>query len=134
MQEVHFILYVQDQARSKDFYSGVLQMAPVLDVPGMTQFELPGGAVLGLMPAQGIRRLLGDALLSPAGGGGAPCSELYLVASPASGYLNRALALGAKLLSEMRLRDWGHTAGYCLDLDGHVLAFAEVAADAAVGE
>ena len=56
------------------------------------------------------------------------------MASPASGYLNRALALGAKLLSKMRLRDWGHTAGYCLDLDGHVLAFAEVAADAAVGE
>jgi len=51
MQEVHFILYVQDQARSMEFYSGVLQMAPVLDVPGMTQFELPGGALLGLMPA-----------------------------------------------------------------------------------
>ena len=33
-----------------------------LDVPGMTEYELARGAVLGLMPEAGIRRLLGERL------------------------------------------------------------------------
>ncbi|PJB30817.1 MAG: glyoxalase, partial [Deltaproteobacteria bacterium CG_4_9_14_3_um_filter_65_9] len=36
----------------------------------------------------------------------------------------RALDNGARELSPLALRDWGHEAAYCLDLDGHVLAFA----------
>jgi len=58
----HFILYVADQRRSTAFYSAVLGIEPRLDVPGMTEFTLPGGAVLGLMPAAGIHALLGPAL------------------------------------------------------------------------
>jgi predicted enzyme related to lactoylglutathione lyase len=54
----HFILYVADQARSAAFYAKVLCVEPRLDVPGMSEFVLPGGAVLGLMPEAGIRRLL----------------------------------------------------------------------------
>ena len=38
--------------------------------------------------------------------------------------LSHALAAGAKELSPMGLRSWGHLAAYCLDPDGHVLAFA----------
>ena len=34
-----------------------------------------------------------------------------------------------KELSPMGLRSWGHLAAYCLDPDGHVLAFAVAAAD-----
>lgn len=33
-------------------------------------------------------------------------------------------------MSRIMLRDWGHAAGYVLDGDGHVLAFARPAEDA----
>lgn len=37
---IEFILYVADQARSTAFYSTLLNRAPTLNVPGMTEFEL----------------------------------------------------------------------------------------------
>lgn len=58
----HFILYVRDQRKSAAFYAGVLSIPPQLDVPGMTEFVLPGGAILGLMPEAGIVELLGAEL------------------------------------------------------------------------
>ncbi len=120
----HFILYVADQARSASFWSGVLERAPVLDVPGMTEFALGGDAVLGLMPEAGIRRLLGERLPDPARGSGVPRAELYLhVADPVAAH-GRALAAGALELSAPALRDWGSIVGYSLDADGHVVAFA----------
>ncbi len=57
----HFILYVADQERSTAFYAAVLARAPRLHVPGMTEFDLADGAVLGLMPETGVRRLPGAA-------------------------------------------------------------------------
>ena len=121
---VHFILFVADQARSRAFYAQVLGAAPRLDVPGMTEFALPGGAVLGLMPAAGITHLLGPALPDPAGAHGTPRSEFYLIGPDPEERLATAVRAGAVELSPMAPRDWGHRAGYCLDPDGHVLAFA----------
>jgi len=120
----HFILYTSDQKRSTDFYSAVLLIKPRLDVPGMTEYSLPGGGVLGLMPESGIRNLLGAALPDPSRAQGIPRSELYLVVPDAEGHHSRALAAGARELSPMQLRSWGDVAGYSLDPDGHVLAFA----------
>lgn len=120
----HFILYVTDQAASARFYEHVLGVRPRLDVPGMTEFPLPGGAVLGLMPSAGIKRLLGDALPDPDGARGFPRAELYLLVDDPASLLARALAEGARELSPLAPRDWGHEAAYCLDPDGHVLAFA----------
>lgn len=119
----HFILYVRDQEASTRFYRVVLERAPSLDVPGMTEFAL-GDAVLGLMPAAGIRRLLGDALPDPARADGIPRAEIYLVVEDPGEHHRRALAAGARELSPLTPRDWGHEAAYSLDLDGHVLAFA----------
>ena len=124
MHTAHFILYVADQDASTGFYREVLQSAPRLHVPGMTEFELPGGAVLGLMPQAGIKRLLGAALPDPAAAAGVPRAELYLVVDDAEAAHTRALAAGARELSAVAPRDWGHHAGYSLDPDGHVLAFA----------
>lgn len=125
----HFILYVAEPARARDFYAAVLARPPRLDVPGMTEFALDGGAVLGLMPEAGIRRLLGPALSDPAAAHGVPRAELYLLldADPAPA-LARACAAGARLLSPLQARDWGHEAGYVLDPDGHVLALARLSA------
>lgn len=125
----HFIFYVADQARSTDFYTAVLDLRPRLNVPGMSEFLLPTAGILGLMPEVAIERLLGSALPSPSAAQGIPRSELYLVLPEAATYHARALAAGAKELSPMGLRSWGHLAAYCLDPDGHVLAFAVAAAD-----
>lgn len=120
----HFILYVSDSARSAAFYAHVLDAAPRLDVPGMTEFLLPGGAILGLMPELGIRRLLGDRLPDPAGGRGIPRCEIYLVLDEPAQYHTRAIEAGGVELSPLFPRDWGDDAAYCLDPDGHVIAFA----------
>jgi len=121
----HFILYVADQRRSQRFYAAVLGEPARLDVPGMTEFDLPGGAVLGLMPEAGARRLLGERLPDPAMAAGAPRAELYLLVDDPAAHHARAVAAGARELSPLAARDWGHHAAYSLDPDGHVLAFAK---------
>jgi uncharacterized glyoxalase superfamily protein PhnB len=90
----------------------------------MTEFALPGGAILGLMPEIGIRRLLGDRIPDPAGARGVPRAEVYLVVEDPASFHERALRSGAVELSPLMPRNWGHLAAYVLDPDGHVLAFA----------
>lgn len=121
--KINIILYVADQAVARDFYAAVLGQAPRLDVPGMTEFELEPGCVLGLMPEKGIKRLL-PSLPDPAAGNGVPRAEVYLtVPDPAASHA-RALAAGARELSPLEPRGWGDKAAYSLDPNGHVLAFA----------
>jgi catechol 2,3-dioxygenase-like lactoylglutathione lyase family enzyme len=122
---VHFILYVENQEESTRFYRSVLDLEPVLEVAGMTEFQLNESSVLGLMPETGIKKLLGPALPDPKDARGMPRAEIYLVVSNAKACYDRAMANGAKSLSELAMRDWGQQVAYCLDLDGHVLAFAE---------
>lgn len=124
----HVVLYVADQDRSTTFWQAALAIAPRLHVPGMSEFDLPGGGVLGLMPAAGIRRLLGSVLPDPAVDTAIARAELYLlIADPAAAHA-RALAAGARELSPLQPRIWGHAAAYALTPDGHVLAFASDAA------
>ena len=119
------ILYVADQRAAATFYRRVLDAEPTLDVPGMTTFALPGGASLGLMPEEGIRRLLGGVLPDPAEGSGIPRAELYLtVDDDPAAWHRRAIDAGATELSPLGARPWGDRAAYSLDPDGHVLAFA----------
>jgi len=118
----HFILYVADQAVSARFYAQVLDQAPRLDVPGMTEFCLGGSAVLGLMPLEGARRLLGAHAGRVADRG--VRAELYLHTPDVATAHQRALAAGAVEVSAPARRDWGDVVAYSLDPDGHVLAFA----------
>ena len=117
----HFILYVADQARSVKFSADVRQLEATLDVPGMSEFELGADTVLGLMPEAGAARLLGLET-----SGRTPRAEVYLVVASPEEYHARAVAAGAKEISPLAERDWGHTAAYSLDPDGHVLAFAKI--------
>ena len=118
------ILYVKDQNASSAFYEQALGRGPVLHVPGMTEFELGPGFKLGLMPARGIKRLLGPALPDPEAAQGLPRAELYLYVRDPEAHYAMALRAGARPLSPPSPRDWGDEAGYVLDPDGHVLAFA----------
>lgn len=121
------ILYVADQAASKEFYRALLGSDPCLDVPGMTEFQLSPVLKLGLMPAQGIARVLGDRLPHPASGAGIPRCELYFHVPDAQQAYDRAIAAGAVEIDPPARRDWGDVVGYAADPDGHVLAFATTA-------
>ena len=123
-----FILYVTDQEASRRFYESVLAQAPILDVPGMTEFAVCESVTIGLMPERGIRRLLNlnaDGVTDPSQIRG----ELYLIGEKPEAYHERALLAGAKELSPMSPRDWGDSVAYSLDPDGYVLAFARSGRD-----
>ena len=122
ISNAHFILYVKDQAASTGFFSTVLEIEPGLNVPGMTEFDLGQGAVLGLMPNAGAARLVGEDVYE----GPEPKSELYLIVDDPAAYHDRALSAGAREVSPLQPRDWGHNAAYSIDPDGNVIAFAEV--------
>lgn len=125
INKLHVILYVNDQNRSTSFYKNVLALEPRLDVPGMTEFELSNGTVLGLMPKSGIKKLLGEKIEDPDKLNGIPRAELYLLVDDPQKYFERALQHGAKELSKLQPRDWGDKAAYCSDNDGYILAFAK---------
>jgi uncharacterized glyoxalase superfamily protein PhnB len=125
MKEAYFIIYVTDQRQSADFYRKVLGREPIIDVPGITEFPLRDGTILGVMPVTSAAKLIGATHFSESTPQRAPKSELYLVVEDPGSYHARALANGATELSPMQERDWGHRAAYSLDPNGHVLAFAE---------
>lgn len=120
---VLFILYVKDQSRSRDFYSKTLGIQPSLDVAGMTEFDLAPGVRLGLMPENGIAKILGDRTPHPASTNGAPRAELYLSVDDPALYYERAVQAGAKPVSGPQLRGWGDIAAYAADPDSHIIAF-----------
>lgn len=123
--QTQFILYVVNQEKSKDFYANLLNLEPALHVPGMTEFLLSENTKLGLMPENGIVKILGTKVPHPNLGNGIPRCELYLKVNNAQQFIDRGLRCGATLISPLQTRTWGEKAGYLLDLDGHVLAFAE---------
>lgn len=120
-----FILFVADQERSALFYATVLGRQPVLDVPGMTEFDLGQGAKLGLMPETGIARIIGARLPHPAQGNGLPRCELYLLVEDLDLAVAQCECAGATPVDAASDRDWGHRVAYFADPDGHVLALAK---------
>lgn len=124
-REVEFILYVSNQEKSKIFYQQLLDVTPSLDVPGMTEFDLNECIKLGLMPEDGIAKILTNKVPHPNQGNGIPRCELYIKIKDAEKFINRGINLGGKEISEFKLRNWGDKVGYIADLDGHIIAFAE---------
>lgn len=88
----------------------------------MTEFEL-GDWVLGIMPRAIIARLLGF-LVSDSSDHTFE-GEIYLVVEDPLVFHHRAISAGARELSGLSLRDWGHQVAYCVDFDGYVIAFAK---------
>ena len=126
MIEFEFILYVKNQDRSKVFYEKLLQIKPVLDVPGMTEFKLSANLKLGLMPEDSMAKIISSKLPHPKTGNGIPRCEIYLKVQDAGIYIERGIEAGCKLISPLQDRDWGDKVGYIADLDGHIIAVAEV--------
>jgi len=124
MDNLLTILYVASQKESAAFYQEVLHINPTLNVPGMTEFTLFENCKLGLMPNDGIAKILQPVMPNPSNGAGIPRCEVYLLTENAEELFNTAIKLGAKQITSMQKMDWGHTVGYVADADGHVLAFA----------
>ncbi|MBS1546140.1 MAG: VOC family protein [Bacteroidetes bacterium] len=121
-----FILYVADQARSTAFYRTLLGRESVLEVPGMTEFELSPGVKLGLMPEQGIARIISGPMPHPATAQGVPRCELYWLVDDLLAAIGQAKLAGALEVSPVADRDWGDRVAYFADPDGHVIALAKV--------
>ncbi|MBK7086112.1 MAG: VOC family protein [Flavobacteriales bacterium] len=121
--KTEFILYVNEQQRSRDMYAALLDLDPVLDVPGMTEFDL-GGCKLGLMPEEGIARTITPALPHPSKGAGIPRCEIYLLVDDLDPLSERAVAAGMRMIDPPADRSRGHHVVYFADPDGHVIAFA----------
>lgn len=119
------ILYVADQSRSTTFYETILNKKPVLNVPGMTEFLINENIKLGLMPENGIAKIICPTSKHPSLGNGIPRCELYLIVEDPVESLNTAIKAGAKQISKSSPRDWGDNVSYCEDYDGHIIAFAK---------
>lgn len=125
LQAIETILYVKDQQASTDFYKKIFRKNPELNVPGMTEFKLSDNFKLGLMPNNGIAKILNDKTPHPAKGNGIPRCELYFYIDNIQHEFDNATESGAKLISPIAERDWGDKVCYFSDIDGHIIAFAE---------
>ena len=122
--QFEFILYVSDQLKSRDFYQILLEQKPSLDVPGMTEFTINDFVKIGLMPNEGIAKIITPKLPHPTSGNGIPRCELYLQVENIETLFELAKKAGAIEISPIALRDWGDYVGYLSDFDGHVIALA----------
>ncbi|MEN8120070.1 MAG: VOC family protein [Bacteroidota bacterium] len=125
IHQTQLILYVSEQDKSKEFYKKILQLDSILDVPGMTEFDLGTNTKLGLMPETGIAKILQSKVPHPIFGNGIPRCEIYLSVDKVQPYINRSIDNGAKLVSPLKNRDWRDRVAYFADPDGHIIAFAE---------
>lgn len=125
IQHTEIILYVKNQQKSTEFYEQIFRKPADLNVPGMTEFVLNEFCKLGLMPNDGIAKIITPALPHPNFGNGIPRCELYFTVKNLQEEYNNVKKLNASIISEMEPRNWGDTAFYFADPDGHVVVFAE---------
>ncbi|MCK5152277.1 MAG: hypothetical protein KAQ65_10560 [Candidatus Thorarchaeota archaeon] len=127
MSDPMFILFVESQERSREFYKSVLQSEPTLDVEGMTMFEIAGKISMGLMPETNISKILGTEVPNPSQGNGIPRCEIYLFVDNPDARLQDIEAAGGTRISKMSERSWGDSVAYGMDPDGHIIALAKLA-------
>ncbi len=119
------ILYVSDQEKSAQFYQKIFRKIPDLNVPGMSEFILSDVCKVGLMPINGIIKILNGKTQDPNIGNGIPRCELYLLVDNVETEFKNATNCGASLVSPILEMDWGDRVCYFMDPDGHIIAFAE---------
>lgn len=125
ISRVETILYVTDQQLSTRFYTAIFRQEAQLNVPGMTEFRISDEFILGLMPCDGIAKILSDKTPHPSSGNGIPRCELYLSVADVNVEYENALQADAFLIMAPTDMDWGDRVCYFADPDGHILAFAQ---------
>ena len=122
IQLIETILYVKNQTLSTEFYQNLFRKTADLNVPGMTEFILAENCKLGLMPNDGIAKIIAYQLPHPDSGNGVPRCELYFHVENIELEFDNAINSGAKLISPIEDRNWGDQVCYFADLDGHIIA------------
>jgi len=125
MTKTLFIIYVENQEKSKMFYEFLFNKKPILDEPGMCEFELPDGSILGIMPNNSIEKLFGEKFKEKNINKTLPQTEFYFIVENAEELHARAVQLGATEIRAFEKMDWGDKVAYSINHDGHILAFAE---------
>lgn len=125
IQHTEIILYVNNQQESTAFYEKIFRKSADLNVLGMTEFILNDYCKLGLMPNDGIAKIITPLLPHPNLGNGIPRCELYFLVDDLQEEYQNVKKHGIKIISEIEERNWGDTAFYFSDLDGHMIAFAK---------
>lgn len=117
------ILAVSDLERAKEFYGKAFGWPLHVEVPVYAEFELPGGAGLGLYQRESFGGNTGQ-VPSEVAAGGISGTELYLRTEDLPGAVERLLAAGARVLAEAEPKLWGDVVAYFADPEGNVLAVA----------
>jgi catechol 2,3-dioxygenase-like lactoylglutathione lyase family enzyme len=121
---VHLILAVSDVERAKQFYGDAFGWKPHLEWPGeYAELELPDQDWLGLYREDGFAETAGAPVEELKRGryGGA---ELYVQVDDVEEAMTSLRNAGAKALSPLARRGWGHEAAYFADPDGNIVAVA----------
>jgi len=123
--KTYFIIYVEDFAKTKIFYELLFNIKPVIDDPGMCEYQLSDGSTLGIMPNSSLEKLFGKIFEKQKNRKSLPHTEFYFIVEDALQFHNRAIQLGASEIRAFEKMDWGHKVAYSINHDGHILAFAE---------
>ena len=88
------------------------------------EFVLSSSLTLGIMPEDGIVRVLEGKIPHPKDANGIPRCEIYVYVDDPDKYYDKLKEFGGVGISRGALRSWGDYASYGFDPDGHILAFA----------
>jgi predicted enzyme related to lactoylglutathione lyase len=121
---MHLVLSVSDVDRAKAFYGEAFGWQPHLESPGeYAELQLPDNDWLGLYREDRYAASAGTPVEELKRGryGGA---ELYVQVEDLEGAMESLRQAGAKSLSPLARRGWGHEAAYFSDPDGNIVAVA----------
>jgi predicted enzyme related to lactoylglutathione lyase len=125
VKKTYFIIYVENLEKTKLFYELLFEKEPIVDEPGMCEFELPDGSTLGIMPNKSLEKLFGAKFRIEKNRRALPNVELYFLTEDALPFHKRAIKLGTTEIRKFSKMDWGDKVAYSINHDGHILAFAE---------
>jgi catechol 2,3-dioxygenase-like lactoylglutathione lyase family enzyme len=121
---VHLVLAVSDVDRAKQFYGDAFGWKPHLEWPGeYAELELPDNDWLGLYREDGFAESAG-APVEELKRGRYSGAELYVQVTDVGEATKALREAGAKALSPLAKRGWGHDAAYFADPDGNIVAVA----------
>lgn len=119
------ILAVEELTRARAFYTTAFGWPLAVETPVYVEFRCTAELRLGLYQREAFARNVQTLPTRIPAGSLAPF-ELYLFTDDLATSAARLLAAGARLLSPVAPRDWGDLVGYFADLDGNILALAQL--------
>ncbi|MBU1098250.1 MAG: hypothetical protein CVV23_02490 [Ignavibacteriae bacterium HGW-Ignavibacteriae-2] len=122
--KVHFIILVQDLKKCKMFYELLFQKKPVVDENNICEFELNPYSILGLMTKDLTDKIFESDFSYLMPNKIKHGNEIYIECANAEEMHKKALQLGCLEISSFQKRAWGQSAGYSVNHEGHILAFA----------